>query len=119
MDVAYLRIHDEYRRKSMEVLEACIAFHESMPLNELKRRCKGTSIHTPKSCKKAYLQQLHTLYRHFKVTTCEVEGGEEFREDISRRMLQMYCLLTAGIGNAHHVKFLKWSPKLMATLQIM
>jgi len=116
MSIMDLHVFDEYRTACILHISQTIETMKHMPLQELKQLCNGKSIHTPLSCKKVYIRQLRTLLRHFERTTNEAEGGADFCEDVSRRMLQMYCLLNAGVGRAHDVVFLKWSPKVVANL---
>ena len=116
MSIIDLHLFEEYRTSSMLHIAKEIDTVEHMPLQTLKHMCMGQSIHSPKSCKRVYLKQLRALLIHFRRTTNEAEGNAEFREDVARRMLQMYCLLNAGIGRAHDVVFTKWSPQMLANL---
>ena len=116
MNVVDFSFYDVCRTWCLHILNDTIRHHATMPMQMLQQLCKGRSIETPKSCKKIFLKQLVRLRTHFLQTTSEAEDGAIFREDISRLMLRMYCLLNAGVGNAHHVVFLKWSPELAAML---
>ena len=90
---------------------------QMMPKSLLKRKCHGKSIHSPISCKNIYLKQLIRLLKRFGTTSNVFEGGESFREDILRLMLNLQDLLTANIGKAHDVQFEKWS--LMTVYEMM
>ena len=116
MNVIDFSIYDEYRTWCVQQLEDIIQQYSTMPMQMLQQLCLGRCIETPRSCRKIFLKQLVCLRKHFLQTTSEAEDGAIFREDISRLMLRMYCLLNAGVGNAHHVVFLKWSPELAAML---
>ena len=116
MNVLDFSIYDEYRTWCVQQLEDIIQQYSTMPLQMLQQLCLGRCIETPRSCRKIFLKQLVCLRKHFLQTTSEAEDGAIFCEDISRLMLRMYCLLNAGVGNAHHVVFLKWSPELAAML---
>ena len=116
MNVIDFSPYDEYRVWCVQMLDDTIQQYRTMPLQMLQQLCLGKCIETPRSCKKVFLKQLTSLRKAFLLTTSDAEGGAFFREDISRLMLRMHCLLNAGVGNAHHVVFMKWSPELTAML---
>ena len=116
MSVIDFSIYDEYRTSCIHQLEDTIQQYRAMPLQMLEQLCLGRCIETPRSCRKIFLRQLIILRKQFLRTTSEAEDGAIFREDMSRLMLRMYCLLNAGIGHAHDVVFMKWSPSLAAML---
>ena len=116
MNVIDFSIYDEYRTWCVQQLEDIIQQYSTMPMQMLQQLCLGRCIETPRSCRKIFLKQLVCLRKHFLQTTSEAEDGDVFREDISRLMLRMYCLLNAGVGHAHHVVFMKWSPEVTTML---
>ena len=90
------------------VIDECINIQMQMQSLDAKAKRKRNGVHTTAECMATFKQQLDVLLKRLHKTTTEVEGKDEFRDDIDQIESDMKMVLQHGW---QHIKDLRHFPR--------